>query len=83
MIDVILWLISMILLWQMIRYGFRLAERIAVATEASALATSALYNALTPEAKQRIDLELARQAEQAEAAKRSNGKRKVDAASCF
>jgi len=82
-IEFILWFIGMIMLWQMIRHGFRIAERIATATEASALATSALYNALTPEAKARIDVELARQAEEREAAKRSNGKRRVDAAACF
>jgi hypothetical protein len=83
MIELILWIIGMLMLWAMINHGFRIANRIAIATETSALHTAALYNALTPEAKARIDLELARQAEQREAAARRNSKRRVDTASTF
>jgi hypothetical protein len=77
MIELILWIIGMLLMWAMINHGFRIANRIAIATERSALHTFALYNALTPEAKARIDVEIARQAEQGEAASRRNSKRKV------
>jgi hypothetical protein len=51
----ILAIISAIMMWQMINTGFRLARRIAVATEAAALSAGSLYAALTPEARERAE----------------------------
>jgi hypothetical protein len=60
MIELILFLVGMVMLCGIINHGFRIANRIAIATKRSALHTFALYNALTPEAKARIDVEIAR-----------------------
>jgi hypothetical protein len=53
MMDFLFWLIGSILMCMMITHGFRLATRIAVASETAALSLAAIYNALPPEAKAR------------------------------
>jgi hypothetical protein len=59
MFAFILAIIGMICTIMMINAAFRLGNRIAVASEATALSTAALYHALTPEAKARADEALA------------------------
>ena len=61
-LSIILWIIGAIVTWSMISHGFAIANRIAAASEATAMSTSALYFALTPEAKERADVHLATQA---------------------
>jgi len=59
MFYLILSIIGLILTIKMINDAFRLGNRIAVATETTALHAAALYNALTPEAKARAGAEIA------------------------
>jgi len=57
-----MWLITLILsiayiIWltKLINFGVATATRIAVATEATALSVTAMYDALSPEAKERVE----------------------------
>jgi hypothetical protein len=63
LLSLIIAIIGTIMMWRMISNGFALGHRIAVASEATALSTAALYYALTPEAKERADAALAAKAE--------------------
>jgi hypothetical protein len=54
-IKLIFWIIGSILFIKMINSAFRLASRIAVATEASALHTAALFKTLSPKAQARAN----------------------------
>jgi hypothetical protein len=49
--DFILWFISSVMLCAMITHGFRIANRIAVASESSAITLAALFKTLSPEAQ--------------------------------
>lgn len=76
MIELIILIISAILTITMINAAFRLGNRVAVATETSAIHLAALYNTLSPEAKARADAELRRII-------RDTKKRRVDTTSTF
>jgi hypothetical protein len=55
LLNLIFWIIGVIMLWRMIRLAFSLGNRIAVASEATAMAASAFYANLTPEARTKAD----------------------------
>ena len=69
MITFILSIIAMVMTILMINAAFRLGNRIAVASETTALSMAALCEALTPEARQRADEALARLTREAKAPK--------------
>jgi hypothetical protein len=51
----IFWIITMIALWRMISLVFALGNRIAVASEATAIIVSTFYANMTPEAQAKAD----------------------------
>ena len=48
-------IVSAIVIWRLISFGVRSANRISRSTESSAAALQAIYDAMTPEAQQRAD----------------------------
>jgi hypothetical protein len=61
LISFILAILYFIWLSNLIKFGVTTATRIAVASEAAALSTAALYHALSPEAKARAEAYMAEQ----------------------
>lgn len=83
MLEFIIMIIGAILTIVMINAAFRLGNRIAVATEASALHTAGLFRSLSPEAQIRASRSIDAELEAAHPRPRTSNVGRVDAASTF